>query len=92
MRVKKKENKTNRIHGGSGWADAIFRGNANTPQYACKIFSRYNSGKYELVLKRKGIVVLYNKEEMFRMSYTYIEQLRGNRLYGFDEVCKHTLI
>lgn len=80
-----------RVQGGIGWADAMFRGQANSPTYAEEMINRVlrrlklEAEDYQIYFSESGFILIKGKEIILKMSYNMVEALRCEDVFAFEK-------
>lgn len=86
----KKTLKAKRVTGGTGWADAIFRGQADSGSYANEIIKRVirksnlESEGFKTYLSETEIVLVKENEIILKMSFHMVEAFRCEGVFCFE--------
>ncbi len=83
--------KGKRVQGGTGWADAIFRSQADSKTYANtmikEVVRRLNleAEDYLTYFSETGFLLFKKEDLILKMSYNMEEALRCEAVYAFEE-------
>ena len=89
--------KENREHGGTGWADAIFRYQADSTSYAEEMIRRVIK---RLKLEAEGYQTYYSESEfllvknnviILKMTYNMVEAFRCEEVFAFEKYIENQI-
>ncbi len=93
----KEQARTGRVNGGNGWADSIFRAQADSKSYAKKLIQHVirkcnlESESYDTYLADTELVLLKEQEIVVKMSYDRVEALRSEGVHAFESEIENLL-
>ncbi|NLL73310.1 MAG: hypothetical protein GX237_07260 [Clostridiales bacterium] len=82
--------KGRRVSGGSSWADAMFRFNANTQEYVKVMFKRVlrknniEENNYRIYFSNYDFLIMKNNQIVINASYNQVEEQRRVSPYTFE--------
>lgn len=89
--------KVKRASGGTGWADAMFRYQADSASYAKEIIKRVirkcnmELEELRIYISDTGFVLIKEKEIILNMSYQMVEAFRCEGVFAFDAYIENQL-
>lgn len=85
------ELKAKRVSGGTSWADAMFRGQADSSSYASEMIKRVirksnmDSEKINFYYSETEFVLIKENTIILKMSYHMVEAFRCEGIHAFEE-------
>jgi len=83
--------KGKRVHGGTGWADAMFRYQSDSVSYANEMIKRVirrrklETEDYQTYFSETDFIVMKKENIVLRMSYPMVEAFRCEGVFAFEE-------
>jgi hypothetical protein len=90
--------KSRRVNGGRGWADAIFRKEADSTTYSRLIFQRIIKRNnlecfgFEIQLLSKSFKIFKNKRVILIMNYKEVEHFRWIGVFTFEQFLEKEIL
>jgi hypothetical protein len=89
--------KEKRVHGGTGWADAIFRYQADSASYAEEMIRRVirrlklETEGYQTYSSESGFLLVKNNDIILKMSYNMVEAFRCEEVFAFEKYIENQI-
>ncbi len=89
--------KETRVHGGTGWADAMFRFQADSASYAEEMIRRVikrlklEGEGYEVYSSSSGFLLVKNNDMILKMYYNMVEAFRREEVFAFERYIENQI-
>lgn len=89
--------KEKRMHGGTGWADAIFRYQADSASYAGEMIKRIirrcklEAEGYRTYFSESDFILIKNKDIILHMSFNMVEAFRCEDVFAFEKYVENQI-